>query len=166
MHISLFRHNLNFHFYYQARHTLSEFIVSQPLLVFFNYFILQNFGLISMHICSLTLFIFKIVLRTFPVKFWLATYKFANNSLRPCRCFVIYFYNIITAKRRVCCLFTTCFKASTTSLKFLDRGIRCSSSKINFWDVLAADRQFINSSVKLTLLQRHLYNSISPRACL
>ena len=32
-------------------------------------------------ICSFTLFIFKIVLRTFPVKFWLATYKFANNSL-------------------------------------------------------------------------------------
>ena len=69
MHIILFRHNLNFHFYYQARYTLSEFIVSPSLLVVFNYFVLQNFGLISMHICSLTLFIFKIVLRTFPVKF-------------------------------------------------------------------------------------------------
>ena len=81
MHIILFRHNLNFHFYYQERYTLSEFIVSQPLLVVFNYFVLQNFGLIYMHICSLTLFIFKIVLRTFPVKFWLVTYKFSNNSL-------------------------------------------------------------------------------------
>ena len=69
MHIILFRHNLNFHFYYQARYTLSKFIVSPPLLVIFNYFVLQNFGLISMHICSLTLFTFKIVLRTFPVKF-------------------------------------------------------------------------------------------------
>ena len=59
MHIILFSHNLNFHFYYQA---LSEFIVSPPLLVF-NYVVLQNFGLISMYICSLTLFIFKIVLR-------------------------------------------------------------------------------------------------------
>ena len=36
MHIILFRHNLNFHFYYQARYTLSEFIVSPPLLVLFS----------------------------------------------------------------------------------------------------------------------------------
>ena len=55
----------------------------------------------------------------------------------------------------------TRFKISITSLKSLDRVIRSISSKMNFWDLLAAGRQSINSSVKFTFLKRHLSNRIS-----
>ena len=70
-------------------------------------------------------------------------------------------YDIITPKREVCCLFTPCFEASITSLKSINRSIRCSSSKMKFWGLLAASRQFINSSVKFTFCQRHLSSRIS-----
>ena len=57
--------------------TFSEFIVSSLSLLISIHFTLQNFFLYVV----LTMLIFKIVLRTFPIKFWLAIYKLANNSL-------------------------------------------------------------------------------------
>ena len=78
-------------------------------------------------------------------------------------CKVLYFLVLLhqNVKFAVCCLFTPCFEASITSLKSIDRSIRCSSSKMKFWGLLAAGRQFINSSVKFIFWQRHLSNRIS-----
>ena len=43
------------------------------------------------------------------------------------------------------CLFTTSFEASMKSLKSIDLGTRCNSSKMMVSDFLASGRQFLSS---------------------
>ena len=100
-------------------------IQCQSLLSAHRYFVLihsvlQNFELLSLLycICSVTLLFYKIVSKIFPLKFnWLVLT--GERFSQPCRCFVIYFYNIFIFHKNL--KFTVClqqvFRASKHNSK-------------------------------------------------
>ena len=92
----------------------SVFLVHHYLFIIFGsiHFVLQNFGFIFIYICSLTLLVFKIVLRTFLLSFdWLVLT--GEQFSRPRR------YLNITQKLEVSAYLQKERRVRTTVLKFL-----------------------------------------------
>ena len=94
-------------------HALLEFIIGSSLLFFGSIqFVSRNFGFIFIYNCSLTLLVFKIVLRTFLLSFdWLVVT--GEQFSRPCRCL-----NITKKPVASACLQQEC-RVRSTILKFL-----------------------------------------------
>ena len=95
-------------------YTCAVRVYCQFIIIIFGstHFVLQNFGLIFIYICSLTLLVFKIVLRTFLLSFdWLVLN--GKQFFRTCRCLNI------TQKLEVSAYFQQERRVRTTILKFL-----------------------------------------------